>query len=142
MLWLIWQFYPVMDVSGLRVKEIDSITFPSEVLGIDEPVVVEFYTSSCPHCQVFNPIFDAVSEKLGERAKFVRLDVHASEGNLRLAMSRGVRGVPTTEVFYNGRILGSLVGAHSVEQMDEVLERFLADKDKHFEAHTPLARPS
>ncbi len=126
----------------MRVTEISSDTFPTEVLGVNDPVIVEFYSRGCPHCQVFNPIFDALSDKIGERAKFVRFDVHASEENLRLAMGRGVRGVPTIEVFYRGRILGSLVGVHSVDQMDGALERFLSEKDRHFEVHTPIARPT
>jgi thioredoxin-like negative regulator of GroEL len=124
----------------MRVTEIRSDTFPGEVLGVDEPVIVEFYSRGCPHCQVFNPIFDSISDRMGDQAKFVRLDVHSSEGNLRLAMGRGVRGVPTTEVFYRGRILGSLVGVHPLDQMEGTLEKFLSERDRHFEVHTPLAR--
>ncbi len=55
---------------------------------MDEPVVVEFYSKVCSNCEVFNPIVDSISYMMGDQAKFVRLDVHSSEGNLRLAMGR------------------------------------------------------
>ncbi len=121
-----------------RVTEVTASSFGSDVLGGDEPVIVEFFSHGCPHCQVFNPIFDKLSDTIGDRAKFVRLDVLLNEDNRKLAVGRGVRGVPTIEVFYRGRIIGSIVGNHPMDKMVESLDKFLEGKDEHFGEHTPI----
>ena len=87
---------------------------------------------------MFNPIYDNLSKAIGDGTKFVRLDVLLNKDNGKLAVSRGVRGVPTIEVFYRGRIVGSIVGNHPLDKMVESLKGFLAEKDKHFGENTPL----
>ena len=120
------------------VIEVTADNFREKVLGGDEPVVVEFFSHNCVHCSAFNPIYDDLCEAMGDRAKFVRLDVLLNMDNGKLAAGRGVRGVPTVEVFYRGRIIGSIVGNHPLDKMVESLNGFLAGKDEHFGVNTPL----
>jgi thioredoxin-like negative regulator of GroEL len=118
--------------------EILAESFELEVLKSDGPVVVEFFSHACPHCKRFRPIYEQLSEALKEKAKFVEFDVLLNEDNRNFALLRGVHSVPTVEIFYHGRILGSTVGYHPLETMMEAVEVFLANKDKHVGPSTPL----
>ena len=66
------------------------------------------------------------------------LDVLLNEDNRRLALERGVRGVPTIDAFYRGKLIGSVVGDHPFENVFEVLEDCVRKKEGNIASHTPL----
>ena len=113
------------------VLEISADSFNTEVLKIDEPVVVEFYSHSCPHSKSFEIVYEELSKIFKSEAKFVKIDVLISEENRTLAYNRGVRSVPTLEVFYRGRVIGNIVGHHHLEKIRGAVRDFLAKKEEH-----------
>jgi thioredoxin len=123
-------------------SDISAKSFDKEVLEVNEPVVVEFFSHACPHCKKFGPVFKKVSENLGEEAKFVKIDVMLNQSNRTLAHHRGVRTVPTLEIFYRGRVIGNIVGYHHYEKVTKALKSFLAKKDMYVGPSTPLNRLS
>jgi len=119
--------------------EISASDFHEKVLESDEPVVVEFFSHSCPHCKKFKPIYKELNQILNGEAKFVRIDV-LDEQNRILAHSRGVRTVPTLEVFYRGRVIGNITGYHHLEKVYEAIKGFLMKKEENVGPGTPLER--
>jgi len=119
--------------------DISASDFGAEVLQCDEPVVVEFFSHSCPHCKKFNPIYTELTQVLNGEARFVRIDV-LDEQNRILAHSRGVRTVPTLEVFYRGRVIGNVVGYHHLEKVYEAIKGFLSKKEENVGPGTALER--
>jgi thioredoxin 1 len=121
-----------------EIVEVDSTTFMDKVLNSEEPVILEFYSHACPHCKAFNAVYSHLSEVIGVKAMFTKLDVLFNEDNRQLAISRGIRGVPTIEVFYRGRVIGSVVGNHPFKNITKILEDCLDDKDENVAPHTLL----
>ena len=121
------------------VVEISAGDFDEKVLDSDEAVVVEFFSHSCPHCIKFNPIYRELTQVLNGEAKFVKIDV-LSKQNRILAHSRGVRTVPTLEVFYQGRVIGNITGYHHLEKVYEAIKGFLTKKEENVGPGTPLER--
>jgi thioredoxin len=119
-------------------EEVPARSFSEEVLEAEGPVVVEFFSHSCPHCIKFNPIYKELSEILAGEARFLRVDVLASEVNRLLAHDRGVRSVPTIQVVYQGRTIGSITGYHHLEKVYEGVKGFLAKKDEFVGPSTPI----
>jgi thioredoxin 1 len=119
--------------------EISASDFGEKVLDSDEPVVVEFFSHSCPHCMKFNPIYGELTQILSSEANFLRIDV-LDEQNRILAHSRGVRTVPTLEVFYQGRVIGNITGYHHLEKVYEAIKGFLTKKEENVGPGTPLER--
>lgn len=119
--------------------EISASGFHERVLESDEPVVVEFFSHSWPHCKKFNPIYKELTQILDGEAKFVRIDVF-NEQNRILAHSRGVRTVPALEVFYRGRVIGNITGYHHLEKVYEAIKGFLMKKEENVGPGTPLER--
>jgi len=119
------------------IVEISADYFHEKVLESDEPVVVEFFSHSCPHCIKFKPIYEELAQILSTEAKFVRIDV-LDEQNRVLAHTRGIRTVPTLEVFYRGRVIGNITGYHHLEKVYEAIKGFLMRKDENVGPGTPL----
>jgi thioredoxin 1 len=123
-------------------SDISAKAFHREVLEANEPVVVEFFSHSCPHCVKFSPVYKKVSEAFGQEAKFVKIDVMLNDSNRTLAHHRGVRTVPTLEIFYKGRVIGNIVGYHHFERVTKALKSFLIKKDEYVGPSTPLNKLS
>ena len=121
------------------ICEISSGSFDKEVLHIERPVVVEFFSKSCPHCIKFGPVYMQLADALGEEARFIKIDVLRSKANRDLAHSRGVRTVPTLEVFYRGRVIGSMVGYHEAKKVISTVKEFLSKKEENVGPGTALA---
>jgi len=121
-----------------RIVEVDSGTFRDKVLSCGEPVVLEFYSHACPHCRAFKAIYTRLSEVLNSKAKFTEFDVLLNEDNRHLALDHGVRGVPTIDVFYKGRVIGSVVGNHPFENVVQILKDCITKKEGNIAPHTPL----
>ena len=75
----------------------------------DFPVlVVDFFATWCGPCKKLSPTLDEVSEEFGDRVNIVKVDVDESED---LAMTYGIRSVPTVLFFKNGQQVDKFVGA-------------------------------
>ncbi|MGA2681706.1 MAG: thioredoxin family protein [Candidatus Bathyarchaeia archaeon] len=121
-----------------EVKDISAASFDKEVLRSEEPIVVEFFSHSCPHCIKFAPVYEELAHALHGDAKFLRIDVLSSTNNRSLAHRRGVRTVPTIEVFYQGRVIGNVVGFHLFEKVRDAIKGFLVKKEENVGPSTPL----
>ena len=86
---------------------INSTDFPALVQD-DKLLVVDFYATWCGPCKKLSPTLDEVSEEFGDRVNIVKVDVDESED---LAMTYGIRSVPTVLFFKNGQQVDKFVGA-------------------------------
>ncbi len=86
--------------------------FDQVVLGSDRPVLVDFYSPSCPPCRQLMPRLDDLAGQYGDRALFVKVDVTQAGG---LARRYGIRGVPTVMLFAPGQEPRRWVGVQSMD---------------------------
>ena len=81
--------------------------FPALVQD-DKLLVVDFFATWCGPCKKLSPTLDEVSEEFADRVNIVKVDVDESED---LAMTYGIRSVPTVLFFKNGQQVDKFVGA-------------------------------
>ncbi|MBF1060847.1 MAG: thioredoxin [Prevotellaceae bacterium] len=86
---------------------INSTDFPALVQD-DKLLVVDFFATWCGPCKKLSPTLDEVSEEFGDRVNIVKVDVDESED---LAMTYGIRSVPTVLFFKKGQQVDKFVGA-------------------------------
>ena len=86
---------------------INSTDFPALVQD-DKLLVFDFFATWCGPCKKLSPTLDEVSEEFGDRVNIVKVDVDESED---LAMTYGIRSVPTVLFFKKGQQVDKFVGA-------------------------------
>lgn len=100
-----------LELHGL-VSHVDTQGMERIVAKSDLPVVVDFWASWCGPCRQYGPEF----EKASTHANAVFLKVN-TETEQALAQRLGIRGIPCTIVFKNGRELKRKAGAMSAGQV-------------------------
>lgn len=100
---------------------INSTDFPALVQD-DKLLVVDFFATWCGPCKKLSPTLDEVSEEFGDRVNIVKVDVDESED---LAMTYGIRSVPTVLFFKKGQQVDKFVGALPKSEIVSKIEKQL-----------------
>ena len=72
-----------------------------------EKVMVDFWATWCGPCRMLKPIFEKVTSENTTDVQMYTMDVDA---NRDIAISYGIRSVPTIKVFNNGEVVDTRVG--------------------------------
>ncbi len=101
---------------------VDERNFEQEVLTSELPVMVDFMAAWCGPCKTMAPEFEALARELAGKAKLVKVDIDRSRV---LAQQLRIQSVPTTMVFFGGRLVNAKVGALRKAQLRQLIEPFL-----------------
>jgi len=85
-------------------------------------VLVHFWAPWCGPCRMQAPVIDALDEELGDKVTFAKVDV---DENPNTARQFGVMSIPTLLVKKDGEVVNKVIGYHSKEQLEELLEQYL-----------------
>lgn len=97
---------------------INKENFESEVLKSDKPVLVDFWATWCGPCAMLSPIIKEIAEENPD-IKVCKADV---DENMELAQQFKISVVPTLLAFKDGKVVNTLVGAESKEQILAMLK--------------------
>lgn len=101
---------------------INSNEFIQNVENTKGVVVVDFFATWCGPCKMLAPVFEGVSNEIGDKAKFFKVDVDQS-GNI--AQRYNISAVPTMIIFKDGRPVESLAGFMPKEIISNKVEAHL-----------------
>ena len=90
-----------------------------------DKLIVDFWAKFCGPCKTMKPMFDKVSEELRTESSQVQLYTLDVEKNRDLAVSLGVRAVPTLKSFSGGKEVFSQPGMKTENQIKEIVENLL-----------------
>lgn len=101
-----------------KLRQITAADFEEEVLRSPVAVAVDFYGEGCGPCRVLKSILESLAGAIGDRAKFVTVNVADEEA---LADGYGVAAIPTVIVFRDGREVRRMVGMGELGDLRAVL---------------------
>jgi thioredoxin 1 len=100
------------------VADVTADRFEAEVLDAKVPVVVDFWAPWCGPCKIVSPEIDKLAEEIGERVKFVKVNIDESRD---VAMQYGIMSIPTIAKFERGSIVAQVVGARGARDISAEL---------------------
>ena len=109
---------------GTFAKDVTDNSFEGDVLGSDQPVLVDFWAEWCGPCRIIAPSVEAVAEEYDGKARFFKMNV---DENMNVSQRYGIRGIPTLILFKGGQEQERIVGAVSREAIAKVVEKYVSN---------------
>jgi thioredoxin 1 len=86
------------------------------------PVVLDVYATWCGPCQQMAPIFEELSDELGSKYKFAKLNVDEAR---EISIKYGVTSVPTFIFIKDNVVQGKETGYMSKEALEAKIKQLL-----------------
>jgi thioredoxin 2 len=105
-----------------RPIKLDDDTFTRTIQESQIPVLVDFYADWCGPCKMMAPFVDELARDYVGRALVVKVDTDHAQ---RATQPFGIRGIPTSIVFKDGKEVARKVGAVPKAGLEELLRQAL-----------------
>ena len=97
-----------------KITHVNTLTFDSEVLQSQLPVLVDYWAEWCGPCKMIAPALDESADNYAGRVRVAKVNV---DENQSLASRYHVRGIPTLMLFKGGEVVATKIGAVSKAQL-------------------------
>jgi thioredoxin 1 len=96
--------------------------FEELVKKSDKPVLVDFWAEWCRPCRAVRPILEEIANEQSGKIKIVKLNTDEESA---IAIKYGITSIPTMNLFVNGEIVKTIVGARPKPAIMKELEGFI-----------------
>jgi thioredoxin 1 len=93
---------------NMSAGNVTAANFDEVVLKSNKPVLVDFWAEWCGPCRAVGPILDEISTEYGEKLTIVKLNTDEESA---IAIKYGVTSIPMLNVYVNGEVVKTIIGA-------------------------------
>jgi thioredoxin 1 len=101
-----------------NVAEFTDVNFQSEVLGSNQPVLVDFWAPWCGPCKMIAPTIEAVAGEYLGKARVGKLN---TDDNPKIATEYNISAIPALLVFKDGKVVDRFVGVVNKDKLATAL---------------------
>ena len=98
---------------------VSDASFASDVLAVEQPVLVDLWAAWCGPCRMIAPLVHELATEFAGRAKVVKLNV---DENPETAARFEISSIPTLLIFKKGRLVDRITGFTSKKSLAARLE--------------------
>ena len=106
----------------MATSKVTTASFDADVLKSSTPVLVDFWAEWCGPCRAVGPILEEISDEHGAKLKIVKLNTDEESA---IAIKYGVTSIPTLNVYVNGEVVKTIIGAKPKPALLKELESFI-----------------
>ena len=93
-----------------------------ELIDIDIPVLLDFFTEWNEQSTAMHPVLRDVAAALGDRAKVIKIDI---DKNKDLAEALRVKGLPTLIIYKSGEMKWRHSGEQDAKTLINILQEYI-----------------
>lgn len=109
-------------MAGQNTLTFTDAAWDQDVLGSDQPVLVDFWAEWCGPCRMMGPTIDAIADEYQGKVRVGKLDV---DNNNQTAARYQIRGIPALILFKDGKVVDQRVGAIGKSEVAKLLDENL-----------------
>ncbi len=92
-----------------------------DIIKSEKPVLIDFFATWCGPCKMMHPVLEELHEKVGEKARIIKIDI---DKNQELSAICNVRSVPTLMIFQKGELKWRAAGVQPIQLLEQELEKY------------------